>query len=410
MRYPLDDIKVLDLSHALAGPYCTLLLADYGARVYKLEPPQGDIGRTWGPPFAGDDSSYFLGLHPNKFGICVDLKKPEGLDLALRLTEKVDVFIENFRPGSMERMGLGYEQVRPRNPRLIYCSISGYGQDGPSRDLPAMDLILQASSGLISVTGVRDGETVRCGHSVADVTSGMFAALGIMIALHARERTGAGQLVDVSMLDSMISAMGSNFANYLGTGVVPGPMGTAFKTIVPYRTFPTADREMAIAVASDKLWAALCEALEMPQLAEDPRYATNAVRVENRGALEPLLADIFCQRSWPEWEKRLTAAGVPCAPVRTLEEVYRDPQCEVREMFPVLPHAAGASPVTGLPIKMSETPGRVRFAAPLLGQHTRAVLHSLLCLDPATLDALVRDQVIFEPPAAGPPPTKPPPR
>ncbi|HYM12492.1 MAG TPA: CoA transferase, partial [Bryobacterales bacterium] len=275
MRYPLDDLKVLDLSHALAGPYCTLLLAHYGARVYKLEPPgAGEMGRAWGPPFTGGESSYFLGLHPNKLGLSIDLKKPQGLALARRLIEKVDVVVENFRPGSLARLGLGFEQVRPSNPRLIYCSISGYGQDGPSRDLPAMDLILQAASGLISTTGVAGGETVRCGHSVADITAGMFAAIGILMALHARERTGAGQFIDVSMLDGLISAMGSNFANYLGSGVVPGPLGTAFNTIVPYRTFSTADRDIAIAAASDKLWAALCRAIDRPDLAGDPRYAS----------------------------------------------------------------------------------------------------------------------------------------
>lgn len=398
MRYPLDDIKVLDLSHALAGPYCTLLLAQYGARVYKLEPPgSGDIGRGWGPPFAGGESSFFLGLNSNKLGLCIDLKKPRGLELCLRLIEKVDVVIENFRPGSLERIGLGFEQARARNPGLIYCSISGYGQDGPSRDLPAMDLILQAASGLISVTGAPGREKVRCGHSVADITAGMFAALGIVMALHARERSGAGQFLDVSMLDGMISAMGSNFATYLGSGVVPGPLGTAFKTIVPYRTFATADRDIAVAVSSDKLWAAFCQAVEMPELADDPRYTSNALRVENRGALEPLLGEVFRRAPAEEWQQRLDRAGVPCAAVRTLEEVYADPQCAVRELFPTVSHStAGPVSVTGAPIKMSETPGRVRFPAPLLGQHTRAVLHSLLCLDEATLDALAAEGIIVD--------------
>lgn len=398
MTYPLDDVKVLDLSHALAGPYCTLLLADYGARVYKVEPPgAGDIARGWGPPFAGSDSSFFLALHPNKLGVSIDLKKPKGRDLCLRLVEKIDVLVENFRPGILDRFGLGYEQARARNPRLIYCSISGYGQNGPSRDLPAMDLILQASSGLISVTGTEDGRTARCGHSVADITAGMFAALGILTALHARERTGVGQFLDVSMLDCMISAMASNFATYLGSGVVPGPLGTAFKTIVPYRTFATADREIAIAVASDKLWEALCKAIGRPDFAADPRYQSNALRVANRGILEPLLEEIFRSKGWREWEQSLSEAGVPCAPVRTLDEVCEDPQSEVREMFPAVEHpSAGRASVTGVPVKMSETPGRVRFAAPLLGQHTRAVLRSLLCLDEATLDALAAEQVIFQ--------------
>lgn len=396
MRYPLDDLQVLDLSHALAGPYCTLLLAQYGARVYKLEPPEGgDIGRSWGPPFQGGESSYFLALNPNKLGVSIDLKHPEGRDLCLRLMEKVDVVIENFRPGSMERLGLGYEAASRRNPRLIYCSISGYGQNGPSRDLPAMDLILQASSGLISVTGAPGGPVARCGHSVADITAGMSAAFAILAALHARERTGEGQFLDVSMLDSMVSAMTSNFANYLGSGELPAPMGTAFKQIVPYRTFPTADRDIAVAVASDKLWAAFCGAIGRPELTADPRYATNPLRVQNRGELEPMLLDLFRRRPCREWQERLDAAGVPCTPVRTLEEVCADPQSEARGLFPTLPHpTAGSSRVTGTPVKMSDTPGRTRYAAPLLGQHTRAVLHSLLCLDKATLDRLAAEKII----------------
>jgi len=398
VHYPLDDIKVLDLSHALAGPFCTLLMADYGARVYKLEPlGAGDIGRGWGPPFQGGESSFFLGLHRNKLGLAIDLKNPPGRELCLRLIEKVDVLVENFRPGSLERLGLGYQEARQRNPRLIYCSISGYGQDGPSRDQPAMDLVLQAASGLISVTGVRDGETARCGHSVADVTAGMFAAFAILLALHARERSGTGQFLDVSMLDSMVSAMNSNFANYLGSGRVPGPMGTAFKSIVPYRTFATADRDIAVAVASDKLWDAFCPAIGRPELAADPRYDSNARRVENRDTLEPLLCGLFLTLPCGEWQQRLERAGVPCAPVRTLAEVCVDPQSAARDLFPAMEHpTAGAVRVTGLPVKMSETPGRLRFAAPVLGQHTRAVLQSLLCLDETTLDRLVAEGVIAQ--------------
>jgi len=403
MRYPLEDLQVLDLSHALAGPYCTLLLAQYGARVYKLEPPEGgDIGRSWGPPFQGGESSFFLALHPNKLGVSINLKDPRGRDLCLRLMEKVDVVIENFRPGSMERLGLGYEAASRRNPRLVYCSVSGYGQNGPSRDLPAMDLILQASSGLISVTGAPGGPVARCGHSVADITAGMLAAFALLVALRAREQTGRGQFIDISMLDAMISAMSSNFANYLGTGEPPGPMGTAFKQIVPYRTFPTADREIAVAVASDKLWAAFCPAIGKPELAVDPRYATNPLRVANRGELEPMLIEWFRARPSREWQERLDRAGVPCAPVRTLDEVCADPQTAMREMIATLPHpTVGDAPVTGVPAKFSDTPGQTRFAAPLLGQHTREVLHSLLCLEEAALDRLEEEGVIVCAPDQG---------
>lgn len=396
MRYALDDVKVLDFSHALAGPYCTLLLASYGARVFKLEPPgSGEIARHWGPPFTGKEASFFLGLNSNKLGISIDLKTRAGRELCLRLVQKVDVVVENFRPGSLARLGLSYEHVRARNPRLIYCSISGYGQNGPSRDLPAMDLIMQAASGLLSITGSEDGRVARCGHSVADITAGMFAAMGILLALHARERSGQGQSIDVSMFDGMISAMCSNFAYYLGSGDVPSPMGTAFKTIVPYRTFAAADRDIAVAAGSDKLWVSFCAAIGAPHLADDPRYATNPQRVQNRRTLEPLLAKIFRQATCAEWVSRLSRAGVPCSPVRTFEEVRADPQAIVRQMFPVLTQSsAGNVTVTGLPVKLSATPGRIRFAAPGRGQHTRAVLRSLLCLDEAALDRLESEGVI----------------
>lgn len=376
---------MLDFSHALAGPYCTMLLAQYGAEVYKIETPAGgEIGRTWAPPFTGGEASYFLGINTGKRSAAIDVKTPEGRDLCLQMMACVDIVIENMRPGTMERLGLGYEAARARNPRLIYCSVSGYGQNGPSRDDPAMDLILQASSGLISVTGVEGGEHVRCGHSVADVTSGMFSIIGILLALEARNRTGLGQFVDVSMLDSMISAMASNFANYFGTGAVPGPMGTRFGTIVPYRGFPTADRDIAIAVASQKLWQDFCVAIERPDLTDHPDYANNAVRVKNREVLEPLIAQIFRGHTAAYWIERLRAHGIPSTPVRNFDEVAADPQTSERGMFPVI----GGFPVTGPAVKLSATPGSVRRPAPKLGEHTRELLHELLGLDARELDRL----------------------
>jgi formyl-CoA transferase/CoA:oxalate CoA-transferase len=379
---------VLDLSHALAGPYCTLLLSHYGASIYKLEAPDsGDIGRGWGPPFHGETAAFFLGLNCGKRSISIDLKTPEGRELCLQMMEKVDVVLENFRPGTLKRLGLDYEHTRSRNPKLIYCSISGYGQDGPARDYPAMDLILQASSGLISITGAMGGEQVRCGHSVADVTAGLFALIGILMALQSRNQTGIGQFVDVSMYDSMISAMASVFANYLGTGVNPRPWGTAFSTIVPYRTFPTKDREIAIAVASDKLWEIFCETMRHPELIDHPDYRTNALRVKNRGVLEPMIAAIFRQDSAENWFQKLNSGGVPCSPVRTIEEVVNDPQSAVRGMFPQLKDV-DKSFVTGLPVKFSATPGQVRSGPPEVGQHSRDILTELLQLSSSKLDEL----------------------
>ncbi len=387
---PLEGLRVLDFSHALAGPYCTLLLAQYGAEVYKIESPGGgDIGRGWGPPYQGEQSSFFLGVNAGKRGVSVNLKHPRGLELCLAMAEHADVFIENFRPGTMERLGLGYAALHARNPRLVYCSISGYGQNGPSRDEPAMDLILQASSGLISVTGTEEGEQVRCGHSVADVTAGMFALSGILLALQARTRSGFGQFVDVSMFDSMISAMTSNFTNHLGSGRDPRPLGTAFASIVPYRTFPTADRDIAIAVGSEKIWAVFTEAIGRPDLTGHPDYASNALRVRNRGVLEPLIAEIFRTAPAGEWKRRLLGAGVPCSPVRTLAEVVADPQSSARGMFPTVEAAgAGECRVTGMPVKLSVTPGAVGCGAPLIGQHTRDALSELLGLDSSTIDEL----------------------
>jgi crotonobetainyl-CoA:carnitine CoA-transferase CaiB-like acyl-CoA transferase len=391
MATPLEGIRVLDFSHALAGPYCTMLMSHYGADVFKIEPPQGgDIGRTWGPPFTGADASFFLGINAGKRSLAIDLKKPDGLALCLDMIDHADVLIENMRPGTFERLGLGYQKLSARNPRLIYCSISGYGQNGPSRDDPAMDLIVQASSGLISMTGVEGGELVRCGHSVADITSGMFGLIGILLALQARERTGAGQFVDVSMLDSMISAMASSFAYFLGSGVVPTPLGTSFATIVPYRGFPTQDREIIIAVASQKLWEEFCVAIDRPELAEHPDYAGNSVRVKNRGVLEPLIAEIFLSNTCDHWLDKLRARGIPCTPVRTLAEVVADPQAAERQMFPNVDKTR----VTGPPVKLSGTPGFIPRRAPGLGQHTREALSELLGLDTAALDRLAADGVI----------------
>ena len=393
----LAGIRVLDFSHALAGPYCTMLLSDYGAEVYKLEARSGDMGRGWGPPFAGGVASFFLGLNRGKLGISLDLKQPEGLELCLRMIDHVDVLIENFRPGAMDKLGLGYEEGRKRNPRLIYCSISGYGQRGPSRDEAAMDMVMQASSGLLSITGTEEGESVRCGYGVTDVTAGLFAVIGILLALRARETTGRGQFVDVSMLDSMISTMSSNYMSYLGSRIVPKPMGTSFPTIVPYRVYQASDREVAIAVGSERLWAIFCSAIERPDLEKHPDYHTNALRIENREKLEPILDHVFSGRSGSAWVERLQSAGVPSSLLRNFGEVAEHPQSEIREMFPVLDHlTAGAHKVTGTPVKLSETAGHPNLPAPLLGQHTRTILKDLFDLSDARFDDLVARGIVFE--------------
>jgi len=368
----LEGIRVLDFSHALAGPYCTLLLADYGAEVYKLESPHGgELGRGWGPPFIKGEAAFFMGLNRGKRGISIDLKRPEGMDLCLRLLDRMDVLVENFRPGTMGRLGLGYEAVQARNPRLVYCSISGYGQDGPSRDEAAMDLIVECSTGFLSITGTESGEQVRSGYAV-------------------------------SMFDGMISAMSSNYMAYLGSGQVPRPLGTGFPTVVPYRVFHASDRVFSIAVGSEKLWAAFCHAIGRPELQSHPAYATNALRIQNRRTLEQTLEQTFQSHTAAGWIEILSSAGIPCSLVRTFAEVVEHPQAAFREMFPRVEHSsAGTYRATGSPIKMSRTPGRPSKGAPLLGQDTRAVLTEILGLDAKTIARLIAGGAIkADPPDA----------
>ncbi len=375
---PLDGITVLDFSHALAGPYCTMLMAAYGAQVIKVEGPDGDIGRTWGPPFNGTDASYFVGLNSGKQSLVVDLKTPEGLEVCRKLAAKADIVIENFRPGTMNRLGLDYASLSAANSRLIYVSISGYGQTGPRRLEPAMDLIIQSASGLMSITGTAAGETVKTGHSIADITAGLFSLIGAMLALEARHRTGRGQFVDVSMMDTVMSSMLPSFARYMASGVVPKPMGTLFDGIVPYRNFVCKDREITLAVASDKLWKSFCEAIGRRDLANHPDYNTNPLRVENRGVLEPILEAMFLSRPAAEWVELFVQYGVPATVVRNLKEVIEDEQTTARHMTPIVQHpVAGPIRVVGVPVQLSETPGRIGKAAPLLGADTDAILKAV---------------------------------
>jgi crotonobetainyl-CoA:carnitine CoA-transferase CaiB-like acyl-CoA transferase len=380
---PLDGITVLDFSHALAGPYCTMLMAAYGAKVIKIESPEaGDIGRTWGPPFHGSDASYFVGLNSGKQSVALDLKSEEGLANCRALAAKADIVLENFRPGTLNRLGLDYASLSANNPRLIYVSISGYGQTGPRRLEPAMDLIIQSASGLMSITGTTAGETVKTGHSIADVTAGLFSMIGALMAIEARHRTGRGQFVDVSMMDTVMSTMLPNFARYLASNVTPRPMGTLFDGIVPYRNYLCADREITIAVASDKLWKSFCAAIERPDLIDHPDYNANPLRVKNRDALEPIIEGIFRAQAAEHWVQVLSRHGIPATVVRNLQEVIEDEQTAARDMMPLVQHpVAGTMRVLGVPVKLSETPGRIRCAAPLLGADTEAVLAEMLGAD-----------------------------
>jgi crotonobetainyl-CoA:carnitine CoA-transferase CaiB-like acyl-CoA transferase len=377
---PLEGLTVLDFSHALAGPYCTMLMAAYGAKVIKIESPDGgDIGRTWGPPFHGDDAAYFVGLNSGKQSVVLDLKTAEGVENCRRLAAQADIVIENFRPGTMKRLGLSYDELCLANPRLIYVSISGYGQSGPRCLEPAMDLIIQAASGLMSITGTTAGETVKTGHSIVDVTAGLFSLIGTLLALQARERTGRGQFVDVSMMDTVMSTMLPNFARYLASGQIPGPMGTLFDGIVPYRNYRCADREITIAVASDKLWKGFCAAMQRPDWAQRAEFGSNPLRVMNRDTLEPMIEAQFLLQSAAHWVAILSAHGIPCTVVRNLKEVVDDEQTRARNMTPLVQHpVAGSINVIGVPVQLSETPGRIVAAAPLLGADTEAVFKEML--------------------------------
>jgi crotonobetainyl-CoA:carnitine CoA-transferase CaiB-like acyl-CoA transferase len=392
----LDDLTVIDLSHALAGPFASTMLGDFGAEVIKIEPPgTGDMSRTWGPPFYGSESAYFIGVNRNKKSVEIDLKHPEGKALFMDLVERADVVLENLRRGAVRKLGIDYEHVRQRQPRIIYCSISGFGQDGPYRDRSALDLIVQAESGMISVTGPEGGPGVRCGISIADTAAGMFAAFGIVTALHARERTGAGQYIDVSMLEGQLSLLQGVFSAYLADGIVPGPWGTAYATLLPYQTFRTATRDIAIGIGSDRLWRTFCPLMGLAELADDPRFSTNAARVTNRAALIDILQSKFLTKSYEEWEAIFLEAGIPVGAINTIDRVVEHPQVQARNALVACEHpVAGAVRVVGPPVRLSATPGSVRTPAPLLGQHTDEVLRDRLGLSDRAIERLRREGVI----------------
>jgi crotonobetainyl-CoA:carnitine CoA-transferase CaiB-like acyl-CoA transferase len=385
---PLDGLVVVDLTRVLSGPYCTMQLADMGARVIKVEQPgRGDDTRAWGPPFIGPESAYFLSINRNKESLTLDLKS--GRAVIERLLDRADVLVENFRPGTMERLGLGYAAVAERWPRLVYCSISGFGQTGPRRNEPGYDAVVQAEGGLMSITGDANGPPFRLGVAIADIVTGMFAAQGIALALLARARTGRGQHVDIGMLDSTAALLTYQAAIYFATGRPPTRMGNRHPTIVPYETFEASDGEFVLAVGNEDLWRRFCELLDAPDIAADPRFATNRDRVSQYETLRTLLAARIKARPRAEWIERLMAAGVPCGSVRDVGEVLRDPQMTARDMIAAVEHAAlGNVQVLGVPIKLSETPGTVRTAPPTLGQHTDQILRTDLGLSDAEIARL----------------------
>jgi crotonobetainyl-CoA:carnitine CoA-transferase CaiB-like acyl-CoA transferase len=389
---PLDGIHVLDLTRVLSGPYCTMLLADMGARVIKVEQPgKGDDTRAWGPPFLEGESAYFLSVNRNKESVTLDFKHEKGRALLERLIAKSDVVVENFRPGTLTKLGLDYRTLAPRHPRLVYCSISGFGQTGPRTKEAGYDAVMQGEGGLMSITGPADGPSYRLGVAIADVVSGMFAAYGVAMALFARERTGRGQEVDLAMLDSVAALLTYQAGNYFASGNVPGRLGNRHPSIVPYETFAAADGDFVLAVGNDEQWRRFCAVAGLP---EDPRFATNRQRVTGYDDVRPFIADRLRTQSRQHWIDRLTAAGIPCGSVRNLEELFADPQIHAREMIAMLEHATiGPLRMLGIPVKLSDTPGVVRTPPPRLGEHTDTVLHDL-GLDAAAIADLRRQKVI----------------
>ncbi len=389
---PLTGTTVLDLTRVLSGPYCTMMLADMGARVIKLEQPgRGDDTRGWGPPFETGESSYFMSVNRNKESLTLNLKHPEGRQILEALLDRADVLVENFRPGTLTRMDLGYADVAPRWPRLVYCSVSGFGHTGPRRAEPGYDAVLQAEGGLMSITGDSDGPAYRLGVAIADITSGMFAAYGVAVALLARHRTGRGQFVDVGMLDSVAALLTYQAGIYFATNQAPQRLGNRHPTIVPYETLEAGDGELVVAVGNDQLWRSFCVVLGADDLADDPRFATNKDRVERHDELRPILVERLRARPAADWIALLTEAGIPCGAVRDLEAVLSDPQIVERAMVVALDHpVAGAIRALGVPVKLNDTPGTVRTPPPTLGQHSEEILGRDLGLDASAI-ARLRD-------------------
>jgi len=384
---PLNSLRVLDLTRALAGPFCTMMLGDLGADVIKVERPgAGDESRGWGPPFVGQpygpypgESAYFIAANRNKRSITVNLKAPQGREIIRRLAAISDVLVENFVTGTLDKMELGYKALHALYPRLVYCSISGYGRTGPYAERPGYDFIIQAEGGLMSITGPEEGQPYRVGVPIVDITAGMFAATAILAALRARDVTGEGQLVDVSLLDTQIALLANVGSGYLVSGQPPRRQGNAHPNIAPYEAFQARDRWFALAAANERQWALLCDVIARPDLKADPRFATNKDRVAHRAEMRAALNELFSQHDASHWLAQLQAAGLPCGPINTVPEAFAHPQAAARGLIQETDHpVTGHLSLAGFPYHLDRTPAAVRLPPPLLGEHTEQVLTELL--------------------------------
>ena len=376
---PLDGIRVLDLSRILAGPYCSMLLSDFGAEIVKIEnPDKGDDTRAYGPPFVDGESVYFMSINRGKRSLTLNLKSSEGREILTKLIQRSDVLVENFRRDFLQSIGFGYDEVARLNPKIIYASVTGYGHTGPWADRPGYDLAIQGQGGIMSLTGNPNGPPYKTGTSLADIAAGIYATLGILLALHARQRTGRGQKVDVSLLDGQVSFLTYQAGIYFGTGKSPTRKGNRHPTIVPYETFKARDRYFNLAVGNDRLWQQFCDLIARPDLKTHEKFATNPQRVQNHDELFPILQEVFAEKGADEWLGLFEKNGIPCGAVLTVAEVLEHPQVRAREMVVERPHPKlGKVRLTGVPVKLSDTPGEATTAPPLLGQHTEEVLREL---------------------------------
>jgi formyl-CoA transferase len=393
---PLHDIRVLDLSRVLAGPYATMLLGDMGADVIKVEQPgDGDETRGWGPPSAGGESAYYLSINRNKRGITLNLKHADARRILLELVRRSDVLIENFRRGTLERMDLADDVLWQANPGLIHAAITGFGNTGPYKDYPGYDFVIQGMAGIMSITGDAEGEPMKVGVAIVDITAGLYTLSGILAALHVRQTTGRGQRVDVSLLESALAWLANVGQNYLVSGQPPKRYGNAHPNVVPYQVFQAADKPLALAVGNDRQFRTFCAIAGAPDLADDGRFRTNSARLTNRDALIPLVADLIATRPANEWLRELNDAGVPAGPINTVPQALADPQVAALGLLHTLPHpTAGSIQVIGPPMRLSETPVAPRFAPPRHGEHTDAVLHDVLGLSDTEVARLRREGAI----------------
>jgi len=392
----LDGVRVLDLSRHLAGPYCAMMLGDFGAEVIKVERPEiGDETRHWGPPFVGGESAYYLCCNRNKKSLTLNLKHSQGVTIAQNLAAGSDVLIENFRIGGLDELGLGYKDLKQINPRLIYCSISGFGHTGPDRELGGYDFLIQGRAGFMSITGERDGSPIKVGVAIVDVATALFASNAILAALFARERTGEGQHLDLALFDSQIALLANVGSNYLCSGEVPQRWGNAHSSIVPYQAFQAADDYLILAIGNDGQWGRFCEAAGMTAWAKEERFVTNPQRVAHREVLIPMLESLFRQKPVVEWLRLCANADVPAGPVNTLNEVFADPQVLARGMLVEMPHpTAGTVRLAGTPLNLSTTPTQIRLPPPLLGDHTQEILSNVLALEDSSIAELRQNRVI----------------